>query len=61
MRVRSVPSDTEKGRIPEPHMNLTPDKMLTLVCWKLHLLNAVGQESVLWKTGTSPGQTVLPL
>ena len=47
----SVPSDTAEVRVPEPNMNLNPDKILTLFfCWKLHLLNAVVQESILWKT-----------
>ena len=50
MPVMSVPSDTEEVRIPEPRMNLNRDKILTLVCWKLHLFNAVVQESVLWKS-----------
>lgn len=44
----SVPSDTEEVRIPEPRMNLNPDKILTFVCWKLHLFSAIAQESVLW-------------
>lgn len=46
----SVLSDTGEVRIPEPDMNLNPDKILTPVCWKLHLSNAVVQESVLWKS-----------
>ena len=48
----SVLSDTEDVRIPEPDVNLNLDDILTLVCWKLHLVNAVGQESVLWEMST---------
>ena len=46
----SVSSDTTEVRIPEPNMNLNPVEILTLVCWNLHLFNAVVQESILWKT-----------
>lgn len=40
----SVRSDTQEVRIPEPHMNLNPDKILTLVCWRLLLLSTAGEE-----------------
>lgn len=50
MPVMPVPGDPEEVRIPEPQRNQNPDKILTPVCWKLHLFKAAVQESVLWKS-----------
>ena len=46
----SVSSNIAEVRIPEPNMNLNPAKILTFVCWNLHLFNSVVQEPILWKT-----------
>lgn len=47
MPVMSVPGDTEEVRTPEPNMNSKPDKILTLVCWKVHVFSGGVWEAVL--------------